>query len=101
VSQIRDGWGPGVLDADIQLTAQGTVRGDGTYQIALQSAVLKAWWPGMTLERGAILQVSNTMSEQNGLGSVRSLIGSKRKVSPRLNTLDNSLMRLKLTLTSA
>lgn len=44
VTEIRDGWGPGILDADIQLTAQATVRGDGTYHIAPQAALLKAWW---------------------------------------------------------
>jgi hypothetical protein len=52
VSQVRDGYGPGVLDVDVQLTAQGTVHGDGTYAIAPQAAVLKAWWRDMAPGRG-------------------------------------------------
>ncbi len=47
VSQVRDGYGPGVLDVDVQLTARGAVRADGTYDIVPQAAVLKAWWRGM------------------------------------------------------
>ena len=50
VSHVRDGYGPGVLDVDVQITAQGTVQGDGTYNIAPQAAVLKAWWRGMAPE---------------------------------------------------
>jgi len=47
VSQVRDGYGPGVLDVDVQLTARGAARADGTYDIVPQAAVLKAWWRGM------------------------------------------------------
>jgi hypothetical protein len=39
--------GPSVFGIDVQLNARGTVRGDGTYSIAPQSATLKAWWRGM------------------------------------------------------
>ena len=39
--------GPLVFDIDVQLKAIGTVRSDGTYNIAPQSAKLKAWWREM------------------------------------------------------
>jgi hypothetical protein len=52
VSQIRDGWGPGVLDVDIQLAAHDTVAPDGTMNVDPQSAVLKAWWRDMALCAG-------------------------------------------------
>ena len=38
--------GPRRLDVDFLLLAKGTVRGDGSYQIAPQSATVKAWWQG-------------------------------------------------------
>jgi hypothetical protein len=42
--QIRRDWDPGVLDADAQLTAHGTVAPDGTYKVEPRSAALKVWW---------------------------------------------------------
>lgn len=34
------------LDVDLELLAKGTVRGDGGYDIAPQSAAVKSWWQG-------------------------------------------------------
>jgi hypothetical protein len=42
--RIRGDWDPGVLYADVQLTARGTVNADGTYSVEPRSAALKAWW---------------------------------------------------------
>lgn len=39
--------GPRRLDVDLRLLAKGTVRGDGSYDIAPHSATLKAWWQGI------------------------------------------------------
>lgn len=39
--------GPRRLDVDVQLLAKGTVRGDGSYDVAPRSATLKAWWQGI------------------------------------------------------
>jgi hypothetical protein len=37
---------PRRFDIDLLLLAKGTVRGDGSYEIAPQSATLGAWWQG-------------------------------------------------------
>ena len=47
--RIRGDWDPGILDADVQLTAHGIVAPDGTYSVEPRSAALKAWWRDMAL----------------------------------------------------
>jgi hypothetical protein len=49
-SPVRDRWGPGVLDVDIELLGHGTAAPDGTYNVEPRSAVLKAWWRDMVVE---------------------------------------------------
>ena len=39
--------GPRRLDVDFQLLARGTVRGDGSYDVAPHSARVQAWWQGI------------------------------------------------------
>ena len=49
VVQIGGEWDPGLLDADVQLTAGGTVNPDGSYGVEPRTATLKAWWRDMGL----------------------------------------------------
>ena len=39
--------GSHVIDVDVELNARGTVRADGTYDLAPRSATVKAWWRGL------------------------------------------------------
>jgi hypothetical protein len=45
--RIRGDWDPGILDADVLLTANGTVAPDGRYDVEPRSCALKAWWRDM------------------------------------------------------
>ncbi len=49
VVQIGGEWDPGLLDADVQVTAYGIVLPDGRYEVEPHSATLKAWWRDMAL----------------------------------------------------
>jgi hypothetical protein len=46
VGNLPSDAGPRRLDVDLRLLAKGTVRGDGRYDIAPQSAAVTAWWRG-------------------------------------------------------
>lgn len=37
--------GPRRFDLDVELTATGTIRSDGTYRVAAETARVSAWWP--------------------------------------------------------
>ncbi len=62
--RIRVDWDPGVLDADVQLTAHGTVKPDGAYDLEPRSASLKGWW------RDAVLLQSHRVTASLGLLTV-------------------------------
>ena len=46
-SRHNNDFGSRTFDVDVELDARGTVRGNGTYDILLLGARLKAWWAGM------------------------------------------------------
>ncbi len=56
------------------------VRGDGSYNIALQAATLKAWWRGWSRDDGGRLTQSTRPSE---LQRALRLLGRSIKDEPR------------------